>query len=190
VTVRAAASVTDPMTTMNDGSKTVTKMQKQVLSSARRSTGLTMVEILIAVLIISVGLLGVAALHSLSLRNNYTALLRSHASALAGDIADRMRANRTVALNSEDYLIALGATASEDEDEESTVSAVAINDLIEWKQSLLAQLPNGDGSIEIDAATRMVTITIQWGERPQATDGVVVNDADDRLVQFVTQTEI
>jgi type IV pilus assembly protein PilV len=137
----------------------------------RAQSGFTLTEILVTLVIISVGLLGVAGLHSMSLRNNFDALIRSHASALADEIADRMRTNRTRALAG-DYNITIGATR--------TGTTLADADLIAWKQRLTAQLPNGDGSVALAVApSRLVTITIQWGERDQTNP-----------VTFVTQTEI
>ena len=142
----------------------------------RRSTaGFTLIEILVTLLVVSVGLLGVAGLHSLSLRNNYDALMRSHASALASDIADRMRSNRdAVYLNDSDYEVALGPPPAVDDD-----SPRAIVDVAEWKETLAAQLPRGDGTIAIDPATRIVTITIQWGER-----------GEDDAMTFITDTGV
>jgi type IV pilus assembly protein PilV len=138
---------------------------------SRRNDGFTLTEILVTLVIISVGLLGVAGLHSVSLRNNFDALIRSHASALADEIADRMRTNRTRALAG-DYNINLGATR--------TGTTLADTDLVAWKARLATQLPNGDGSIALAAApSRLVTITIQWGERDQANP-----------VSFTTRTEI
>jgi len=137
----------------------------------RAANGFTLIEVLVTLVIISVGLLGIAGLHSISLRNNFDALIRSHASALADEIADRMRTNRTRAFAG-DYNVALRATRG------GVTQADA--DLIAWKGRLATQLPNGDGSVALAAApSRLVTITIQWGERDQ-TDPVT----------FVTQTEI
>lgn len=151
-------------------------MHKNSFANRHRTAGLTLVEILIALLVISVGLLGVAGLHAMSLRNNYDALMRSHASALAGDIADRMRANRAAAL-AEDSDYVIGITDEEVEVEED--SPIAIIDLDEWRTALAEQLPQGKGSIAIDTDTRIVTITVQWGER-----------GDDEPVTFTTETEI
>lgn len=58
-----------------------------------RQTGLGLMEILVTILVVSVGLLGLAALQVNGLRNNQEAYLRTVASQLAVDIADRLRAN-------------------------------------------------------------------------------------------------
>lgn len=141
----------------------------------RAQAGMTMVEVLVTLLVISIGLLGVAALHSLSLRNNYDALMRSHASALASDIADRMRANRDAVA---DYQVPLGPPPALDDD--STQRDV---DISEWKATVAEQLPNGDASIAFAPATSIVTIQIQWGERGSAMQA-------QQTMSFVTETEI
>lgn len=58
-----------------------------------RQNGFTLIEILVAVLILSLGLLGLAGLQAASIRSNHSAYLRSQATQLAYDMADRMRAN-------------------------------------------------------------------------------------------------
>lgn len=126
-----------------------------------RSRGMTLIEVLVTLVITSVGLLGVAAMQLTSLRNNYDAYVRSQAAMLAADILDRMRANRDEALGG-NYVIALGASAG--------VGTTWQADLTAWKATLAAQLPNGDGSVQTaatDAAGRVtiVNIWIQWGER-------------------------
>ena len=86
-----------------------------------------------------------------------------------------MRANRTAALaTGSEYEIDL-ETTDVDIGDEPTVAAM---DVYEWRESLGAQLPGGTGAVAIDPDTRIVTITIQWGER----------DADP--VTFITETEI
>ncbi len=68
--------------------------------------GFTLVEVLVALLVLSIGLLAVASMQTNSLRSNYNALTRSKAVQGCEDILDRMRANRNAALAS-DYDIAL-----------------------------------------------------------------------------------
>ena len=78
-------------------------------SAHRAQRGTTLIETLVALLVLSIGLLGVAALQITSLQNNRGAHMRSQASVLAYAIADRMRANRNVALAG-GYNVVFGAT--------------------------------------------------------------------------------
>jgi type IV pilus assembly protein PilV len=122
----------------------------------RLQRGVALLEVLIAVVILSIGLLGLASLQVNSLRFNHSAYLRSQATILAYDMADRMRANRRVALDGE-YNLAMGAAPA------AGATVVAI-DLLEWRAQLAAQLPGGDGSIDVNAANDMVTITVAWDD--------------------------
>jgi len=136
-----------------------------VKSPIKRKTqrGTTLVETLVALVVLSVGLLGIAALQMTSLRNNRGAHLRSQAQVLAYDIADRMRANRNVALANA-YVVALGVTPAG-----GTLNAL---DLQEWKATLAQALPSGDG--EITRVGNMFRIRIRW------TDSIGVQTFDTR----------
>lgn len=104
--------------------------------------------------IISVGLLGLAGLQATGLKNNQGALLRSQATTLAYDIIDRMRANRQAALAG-NYDIAVGATPSG--------SGMVQTDLTAWKANLAQFLPSGDGAIAVTAAGA-VTVQVRWDD--------------------------
>ena len=134
-------------------------------SPIKRKTqrGTTLVETLVALVVLSVGLLGIAALQMTSLRNNRGAHLRSQAQVLAYDIADRMRANRNVALANA-YVVALGVTPAG-----GTLNAL---DLQEWKATLARALPSGDG--EITRVGNLFRIRIRW------TDSLGVQTFDTR----------
>lgn len=123
-------------------------------ASIRRQSGFTLIEVLVTVLILAIGLLGLAGLQTTSLRNNHSAYLRSQATVLAYDVADRMRANRNAALDG-DYETGIGATP--------TGSSMSALDLIAWKNNLAAILPSGDGAVELDAGGQF-TITVQWDD--------------------------
>jgi len=66
---------------------------KTLLLSRQRQKGFSLVEVLVSVVIMSVGILGVAGLQVLSLQQNRSSLFRSEALMLGGDMLDRMRAN-------------------------------------------------------------------------------------------------
>jgi len=126
----------------------------------RRSRGFSLVEALVALLVLSIGLLGIAGLQLTGMRNNQAAYLRSQAVVLADDILERMRANRGT-LGA--YAVALG------DDPPDTPTTMAQTDLQAWLLTLGAVLPDGDGSIAVDGATDRVTVTTQWRERSAVT---------------------
>lgn len=113
-----------------------------------------MLEVLVAMLVLSIGLLGLAGLMASSLKNSHSAYQRTQATWLAYDMLDRMRANRGVALAG-GYNLALGATPGS--------SALAATDLTEWDTALTNTLPEGDGSIAVVAGGG-VTIIVQWND--------------------------
>lgn len=121
----------------------------------KEQSGSTLIEVLIAVLVLSVGLVGMATLQFNAVRLNHDALLRSHATSLAQDIADSLRANPAAATNDE-YNIALAAAAP------TNPASLANTDLARWKANLAAVLPNGDGSITRQGDE--FTVTVCWDE--------------------------
>lgn len=112
--------------------------------------GFSLIEVLIAVVVLSIGLLGIAALQGVSLRSGNEAVARTEANLVAYDLLDRIRANRN-ATDLEDYVLGLG--------EDPTGTAPAALDLQAWKTAL-ARLPEGDGAVAVDG--RRVTVTVVW----------------------------
>lgn len=122
--------------------------------NARQSAGFSLIEVLVSFLVLSIGVLGMAGLQLSALKFNQTAAVRSQATFLAYDIADRMRANRVKA-KSGNYDIALSADAP-------TGSGIEAADLQQWKAALVTQLPDGAGSVARNGGR--VTVTVQWDE--------------------------
>lgn len=119
------------------------------LNLVKKQLGFTLIEVLLAVVILGIGLLGIVTLQGRSLQYNQQAYLYSQASFLASDIAERMRVNSDVL---SDYEIEIGddvsgATATQCYTNNCTASQLADWDLKVWKDSLSTALPSGDGSI-------------------------------------------
>ena len=76
-----------------------------------KQSGFTLLEVLVAMLVLAIGLLGLAGLMTSSMRDNLSASHRTQATWLAYDILDRMRANRTSAIAGS-YATTLGTPAS------------------------------------------------------------------------------
>lgn len=155
------------------------KFEKPFAGHARMS-GFTLLEVLISLMILSIGLLGVAGLQITSLRNNHSAYLRTQASALAYDMADRMRTNSQATEDGDydqanntqhtDCLAAGGCRAAD----------LAEHDTYEWEDRITALLPSGQGLIckdstptttACDDATTDYVIKVWWdGDRDGALD--------------------
>ena len=60
--------------------------------------GFSIVEAMVALLVLSVGMLGIAGLYVTTLRASGSALYRSHAINFAADMADRIRSSRSSAM--------------------------------------------------------------------------------------------
>ena len=143
------------------------------------SKGFTLIETLVALVILCIGLLGVAALQLMSLRSNHGSAMRTQATFLAYDIVDRMRANRASALTGA-YNVALGSTPPG--------GTLAGDDLVAWKQNIAQTLPAIDTTETADGSVvqngDIFTVTIRW------------NDVDDTggntraPVQFQMQTQL
>ena len=123
--------------------------------------GFSLFEVLIALFVLAVGLLGLAHLQLTTLKNIQSAEFRSQASILAADIFDKMRANQPAA-RAGNYNFAFN------DDEPVAPNSVADFDLIDWLGAVSASLPQGSGSIVCPnfnlGADFICQITIRWTE--------------------------
>lgn len=103
--------------------------------NATSQRGVTLLEVLITVLVLSTALMALAALQTRSLQYNSSAYLRSQANIIAYDVFDRMR-------------IATGSTGGVMQD-------VGIDELV-------SSLPEGEGNVQCN--NRECTVTIRWTE--------------------------
>ncbi|MSQ50454.1 MAG: type IV pilus modification protein PilV [Betaproteobacteria bacterium] len=113
----------------------------------RRQSGVTLLEVLVAILIISCGLLGSAGMQSVGMKFNLGAAQRTSATLLANDIADRMRANK-VGVEAGNYHLSIPAvTANCLTTIGCTAQQMANHDISEWNQAVAAALPSGQGIV-------------------------------------------
>jgi type IV pilus assembly protein PilV len=165
---------------------------REAPAARRGAAGYTLIEVLVALVVLSVGLLGVAGLQIVGLKGNLSAASRTQASYLAEDIIDRMRANYVAARGDSgtgaaflQYQLTMGATAP------SGADATAVADVTAWVAELQT-LPSGQGSISVDGKTNIATVTIQWldtrGGDPTLCSGA--NLATCTPMSFQTQTQL
>jgi type IV pilus assembly protein PilV len=132
-------------------------------SNRKLNTGFGLIESLVALIVISVGMIGIAALYGQGLRASGTALYRTIAVNLASDMADRIRVNRRGNANYG------GAAADGDCDAgggaDCDPATMAGHDLFVWQALVAAQLPNGAGVVQFTGTTPATyTIRVTWDE--------------------------
>lgn len=143
------------------------------MSLVRVTRGFALMEILVALLVLSIGLLGLAGLQTVGLRSTHSSYARSQATLLAYDMADRIRAN-SIGATAGEYLIAHGddaPAAAEDLCVAAICSAaeMADYDLNRWISALEDILPAGDG--EVTGTAPDFTITVRWDETRSGATG-------------------
>jgi type IV pilus assembly protein PilV len=161
------------------------KMRNFMIKTNR---GFSMMELLVAVLVMGIGVLSVTGLQMISLQDNQDALRRSEALQLAYEIMDRIRVNPGIGVPGIAY-DGVGLDDLSDAPPDCVATNCSANQMVDfdlalWKCSLGGHnadgvctdlredvllpaigdqpgLPNGQGQIEVDASGR-VTVTIQW----------------------------
>ena len=145
----------------------------------RRNQGFTLLEVLIALLVLSIGLLGIAGMQAYGLQNNHQSYLRSQAMLIAYDMADRMRANPAGVSS---YVMASNDTSSDPGciTTGCTPAQLATYDKWDWKTNYVTNtklLPVGSATVT-DNANSTYTIVVTWSERTgSAISGQSTTDA-------------
>lgn len=126
--------------------------------------GFTLLETLIALVVLSIGLLGVAKLVVGAVHANDSGYMRAQATQLAYELLDQMRANRPGAIAG-NYVTGSGASA----DCTSAACSPAVLaglDMYNWNQRLAQTLPRGSGTVVTAAGVggTIATITVSWDD--------------------------
>ena len=127
--------------------------------------GFSLVESMVALVVLSVGMIGIAALHGQGLSAGRTAQYRTQAVNLVADMADRIRVNRIAQAN---YGNAAANNGCDPQTGGATCTPtmMAAHDLFVWNQQVQQILPNGQSQILVNVGTNPTTFSIQvsWDE--------------------------
>jgi type IV pilus assembly protein PilV len=159
----------------------------------RKQKGFSMVELLISVVIMSIGVLGMAGLQIISMQQNRSALLQGEAMFIANDILDRIRANPSTGYGGAAITDAPGVT-TDCVGNTCTEAEMAAYDIAQWQCSInsvdaagdphtvcgnfgiTGAMPGGFCAVASDPCAGgaialsgdVYTVTIQWVDQQQS----------------------
>lgn len=159
----------------------------------RHNAGFTMLEVLITMVILAVGLLGLAGMQANGLKSNHLAYMRSQATLLAYDMGDRMRSNMAgVEAGNYNDLSGTPATLSDPPACETgtgcTPAAMASYDYAIWAAALAEKLPKGAGTVA--GAASNYTITVMWDDDKDGDGTDCDGSAADNLKCFQVELQL
>ena len=129
--------------------------------------GFTILEVMVALFVLSVGLLGLAGMMTQSLKFNQGAEIQTRATQLAYTLAETMRANADNAL--------LYTPLDDPNVPCNPLLATVTNDMACWYDAMLAALPGGTATlVESPAGTGQFDLTLSWADRTNPTGGAVI----------------
>ncbi|WP_263078356.1 type IV pilus modification protein PilV [Endozoicomonas sp. Mp262] len=144
------------------------------------SKGFGIIEVMVALVVIAIGALGMAGLHTRSLQYNQVAYFHSQGLILATDILDRIRLNKSVALSQSRYQVGADdeiPLACADQHYPDSCETGLCNpeqladyDIKQWKFQLHCQLPDASGVITYEeiASGRLYVITLKFDKNEKA----------------------
>jgi len=142
-----------------------------------KQTGFSLIEALVAFLILSVGMLGIASLQTMSLKSGHTAALRTVAVVKVDEILESMRSNPTAvasyAAGTGDMGIDNGCSQTAVVPSTCAPAQMALDELFRWKRSLIEALPNNaatTASVTITppappSTLNLIVVSVNWSER-------------------------
>lgn len=148
------------------------------MKTKHSNDGFSLIEVMVAVLIVSLGLLGIAGTLLTASRSASSNYLHQNAVQYAYDMLDRMRANAVAVTAGGPYTAATMAAPSTTPPSPNcttstcTSTEMAAWDLWEWQSLLQTNLPNGMGTVTIASgadSTVTITVTVQWIDTPAET---------------------
>jgi type IV pilus assembly protein PilV len=162
-------------------------------NKAYHARGASLLEVLVAILILSFGMLAMAGLHSVAFKYGKMSQFRGVATQLAADLADRMRANPEGAVNGNYVFMDVYDESPDEVDlpacgEEiacADAAAMAARDLAEMRRVIQTALPGGWLHVTQDAGAPpppLYTVWIMWQD-PDALGGA----ADGGTASFAGQ---
>lgn len=123
---------------------------------ASRQSGFSLLEALVSIVILSIGLLGVAALQTVGLRANSSAAYRSQAAWFATQMIEEARSQRPAVIAGNGSVI--GGTGS------VPCASATTTPINRWRARIACALPEGQGGLAYNSVTQRLTVTVVWND--------------------------
>ncbi|MCV6610871.1 MAG: type IV pilus modification protein PilV [Amphritea sp.] len=152
-------------------SNTVCSSSAGLMTSGRCQAGVTLIEVLVTLLLVSIGLVGSLAMQARAMQDNQSAFYRSQAVNMATDLADRVRLNPQAA-RADNYTVNTNSQPQNFnlDGRETPSQRLAKNDLRSWLTWVQASLPLARGQVRRNGDR--FTIDVLWDENKNANDGI------------------
>lgn len=172
-------------------------------ASQRRSRGFSLIEVLVALIVLSVGLLGIAKMEALALASNGVAGRRALAAIEAASLADSMHVNRTywgsaasgasITITGNQVTAGLPVSPAPDCTQSTGAACIAPNlasyDLNQWAGALYSLLPADTATVTCNTSTPVeCLITISWNEQAVAINSAQASTGANSAITNSTYT--
>ena len=129
-----------------------------------RAVGFSLVEVLVALAVLAVGLLGAAALAVDTVQAQHRGMLRAQAQRLAADFAERLRGNRAGLLAYREAPARFGCVSGASPGRRCTPEELAREELADWRADIARTLPGGRGEVALSggASPLAYEISLRW----------------------------
>lgn len=142
--------------------------------------GFSLFEVLVALVILAIGMLGIARMLMIAHKANSSSYIRQQSIQAAYDIIDHMHANRQAAINGNynvNNLVSSGAPAIPSapsttcDTSACSSTQLASYDSWRWLSAELTKLPNGCGAVSTNTVglNTVITVIIQWDDNASQT---------------------
>ena len=171
-----------------------------------RQNGMTLIEVLVSLVILAIGMLGIASMLMVSNKANNSSYAKQQAVQCVYDIFDRMRANSQAVISGSYNISNINNSGLPSQPSQPsalctasicTPSQLATYDLWYWLSKDVTKLPGGSGSIVTSlsgvAGNTVITVTVQWDDSPaqnQVGSSSSVSSANPNWVQLQIQSQI
>lgn len=149
-----------------------------------RQAGFALIEAMVAIVVMSLGILGILGVQMRTLADTQTGVRRAQAIRLIEDLSERMKVNPNALGNISSYVVGWGAPGTPPNCKTAACNAqnLALFDILQWKQIVQDSLPAADANVfEVADETiinnrRQLGIMIRWRENERA-DGTAAENA-------------